>query len=59
MGRFQLVVRTRLDAYHRQTAPILPYYERRGILHVVDGTLPIAEVTRRIKEVVAQAAAAH
>jgi len=54
----ETAVRTRLDAYHRQTRPLLPYYERQGILHVVDGTLPIAEVTRRIREVVAQAAAA-
>lgn len=27
----------RLEAYHRQTAPLLPYYESRGRLHSVDG----------------------
>jgi len=52
----ETAVRTRLEAYHRQTAPLLPYYERKGILHVVDGTLPIAEVARRIEAVVAAAA---
>ncbi|MDR3439255.1 adenylate kinase [Telmatospirillum sp.] len=45
-------VRSRLDAYHAQTAPILPFYEKKGVLKVVDGTLPIAEVTKRLKEIV-------
>lgn len=38
-------VKKRLDAYHAQTAPLLPYYQGKGILQVVDGTLPIDEVT--------------
>lgn len=45
-------VRSRLDAYHAQTAPLLPFYEKKGILKVVDGTLPIAEVTKRLKDIV-------
>lgn len=45
-------VQSRLDAYHAQTAPILPYYEKKGVLQVVDGTLPIAEVTNRLKVIV-------
>ncbi len=45
-------VQSRLDAYHAQTAPILPYYEKKGVLQVVDGTLPIAEVTKRLKEII-------
>lgn len=45
-------VRSRLDAYHAQTAPILPFYEKKGVLKVVDGTLPIAEVTKRLKDIV-------
>lgn len=44
-------VGARLAAYHEQTAPILPYYEAKGVLKVVDGTLPIAEVTKRLKEI--------
>ncbi len=46
-------VRTRLDAYHRQTAPLLPYYEKRGVLHVVDGTQPIEAVATRINDILA------
>ena len=53
----ETAVRTRLDAYHRQTAPLLPYYQGQNILHVVDGTLSIEEVTRRIKAIVASAGA--
>jgi adenylate kinase len=30
-------VQVRLDAYRRQTAPILPYYQSRGLLRRVDG----------------------
>lgn len=49
-------VRTRLEAYHRQTAPLLPYYEKRGVLHVVDGTQSIETVAARINDIVAAAA---
>jgi len=45
-------VRARLGVYHQQTAPILPFYEERGVLTVVDGTLPIAKVTEQLKEIV-------
>ena len=45
-------VRARLAVYHEQTAPILPYYEKRGLLTVVDGTLPIAKVTEHLKEII-------
>lgn len=42
-------VRSRLATYHRQTAPILPYYEDTGRLKTVDGMAPIDEVTRQIE----------
>ena len=45
-------VRARLATYHAQTAPILPFYKERGLLTVVDGTLPIDEVTRQLKEII-------
>lgn len=38
-------VKSRLAAYHAQTAPLLPYYEKKGLLKVVDGTQPIEQVT--------------
>lgn len=42
-------VQTRLDAYYAQTAPLLPYYEARGLLRSVDGMAPIGEVTAEIE----------
>jgi adenylate kinase len=42
-------VRTRLAAYRDQTAPILPYYQEKGILKTVDGMASIDEVTRQIE----------
>jgi adenylate kinase len=44
-------VKTRLDAYHKRTEPLLPYYRKRGILHEVDGMADIDDVTKNIKEV--------
>lgn len=46
-------VKARLDAYREQTAPILPYYERKGNLHRVDGMAEVDEVTRQIEAVLA------
>jgi len=41
-------VAKRLDAYEAMTAALLPYYEAKGLLRRVDGTLPPSEVTREI-----------
>ncbi len=41
-------VRARLAAYREQTAPILPYYEAKGVLKRVDGMARIDEVTRQL-----------
>jgi adenylate kinase len=43
-------VRARLDAYGQQTAPLLPFYESRGLVRVIDGMQPIDEVTESIRE---------
>lgn len=43
-------VSKRLDAYHAQTAPLLPYYEAKGMLRTVDGMADIQEVTGQIEE---------
>ncbi len=32
-------VKKRLDVYHEQTAPLIEYYEKEGILHVIDGAI--------------------
>ena len=42
-------VSKRLEAYHAQTAPILPYYRGRGVLKSVDGMQDIDEVTGEIE----------
>ncbi|HTW26465.1 MAG TPA: adenylate kinase [Acetobacteraceae bacterium] len=47
-------VTARLEAYHRQTAPILPHYQALGRLHRVDGMADIDGVTREIEAVLAQ-----
>jgi adenylate kinase len=41
-------VSTRLEAYHRQTAPILPYYKAQRRFFTVDGMADIEEVTRQL-----------
>lgn len=48
-------VRTRMAEYRAKTAPILPFYEDRGIVRKVDGMAPIDEVTAAIEKVLASA----
>lgn len=44
-------VRTRLQAYHEQTAPILSYYKEKGAVKSVDGMATIDEVTEQLNAV--------
>lgn len=44
-------VKSRLEAYHGQTAPLLPFYEKKGLLAVVDGDQGMDTVTTEIKRV--------
>jgi adenylate kinase len=44
-------VAARLDAYHRQTAPLLPYYKAHGVLKSVDGMAEIGAVTQQIDNI--------
>ena len=43
--------RARLEKYHSETAPIVPFYEAKGLLKRVDGNAAPEEVSRRIAEV--------
>ena len=43
-------VRSRLQAYHAQTVPLVGYFGESGRLKSVDGMLDIAPVTRQIEE---------
>ena len=47
----EATVRQRLDSYHAQTEPLLPYYSRRGLLAPVDGMAKIEDVTAEIQGV--------
>jgi adenylate kinase len=42
-------ITARLLKYHSETAPIIPFYEKKGILRRVDGVAALDEVTRRIE----------
>lgn len=46
-------VAKRLRAYQEQTAPLLPYYEKKHMLRQVDGMLPMQQVEERIREILA------
>jgi adenylate kinase len=46
-------VKARLVAYRKQTAPILPYYKAKGLLHSVDGMADMSDVARQIDQVLA------
>lgn len=45
-------VAARLEAYHRQTAPLLPYYAGQGKLSGVDGMASMDAVARQIGAIV-------
>jgi len=44
-------VTTRLDAYHAQTAPLLPYYREKGILKSINAMGAIEDVSEQIDQV--------
>jgi adenylate kinase len=46
-------VKTRLKEYHQQTAPILPYYRKKGLLKQVDGMAGPDQVARQIEHILA------
>jgi adenylate kinase len=43
---------SRLCTYRSVTAPIIPYYEEKGLLKCIDGTGPISVVSEKIRKVV-------
>ncbi len=46
------IVGPRLQAYEKQTAPLVAYYRRMGRLHDVDAAKSVEEVTQRVLEIV-------
>lgn len=47
-------VQERLGVYHRQTKPLISYYEKQGVLVNADGTKKVEEVFREILELVGE-----
>jgi adenylate kinase len=47
------VVQRRLSVYHEQTAPLVEFYDERGLLRRVDGTRSPAEVHDHIRAIIA------
>ena len=47
-------VAARLEAYHSQTAPILPHYRAAGRLETLDGMQPMDVVTAEVEAVLAR-----
>ena len=43
-------VRARLNSYHAQTAPLLPFYRDKGLLAAVDGMAEIDDVSSEVFE---------
>jgi adenylate kinase len=41
-------LKTRLKSFREQTAPILPYYEKKGLLKVVNGMASVEEVQKSL-----------
>jgi len=50
------VLKTRLEAYRRQTSPLIEYYRENGLLRAVDGMAPIDDVTAAINWIFAPSA---
>lgn len=44
-------VQNRLKVYHEQTQPLIDFYEKKGVLRSVDGTLPMEEVFTAITKI--------
>lgn len=49
--------KARLDKYHGETAPIVPFYRDKGILKEIDGVGSLDEVTARLQQVLGAAPA--
>ena len=47
-------VATRLQSYHEQTAPLVPFYRGKGCLKTVDGMADIDDVTQAMKALLEQ-----
>jgi adenylate kinase len=47
-------VRTRLEKYHNETRPVLPFYEAKGLVRKLDGTRKPQEVFQSVLDVLSE-----
>ena len=47
------VIRKRLEVYKNDTAPLVDYYRKRGLVKTVDGMAPVEQVTAAINAAIA------
>lgn len=48
------IVSNRILVYHEQTMPLLKFFEKKGLLDVLDGTQAIEDVTRNVLEILSE-----
>jgi len=48
------VIKNRYDVYTQETAPLIEYYSKRGLLYEVDGERPSSEVLNCILGLIAE-----
>ena len=47
-------VKNRLGVYHEQTKPLIDFYEKKGVLKSVDGTIPMEDVFKAIVNILGE-----
>ena len=47
-------VKNRLNVYHEQTQPLIEFYEKKGVLKSVDGTIPMEDVFKSIVDILGE-----
>lgn len=45
------LVEARLQTYHKETAPLIAFYQNKKLLHEVDGNQPMEEVSKGIEKI--------
>jgi adenylate kinase len=51
----ETTIRQRLEAYHRQTSPLIEYYRAQGVLHRVDGNKDPAAISKGLLDFLTRA----
>jgi adenylate kinase len=51
----EATIRQRLEAYHRQTSPLIEYYRVQGVLHQVDGSKDPAAIAKGLLDFLTRA----